>query len=53
MKKNHLKTSKPNNANIQLKIRSKNVTNNFILTPRTPSALDTYDPFPKSEDVRS
>ena len=34
MKKNQHKNNKSGKTKIELKIKSKNVTNNFILTPR-------------------
>lgn len=43
MRKNQHKNKPQPKTKIQLKIRSKNVTNNFILTPRTASAIDQRD----------
>ena len=58
MKKNISKnTKKTQKTKIQVKIKSNNVTNNFILTPRTHSAIDKKDILTKidkfTEEIQS
>ena len=43
MKKQPAKTHKQTKTKIELKIKSKTVTNNFILTPRNTSPKDHLD----------
>lgn len=49
MKKHSNKSSKQPKTKIELKIKSKTVTNNFILTPRTVSPFDNREMRPKNE----
>lgn len=51
MKKNTNKNTKPSKTKIELKIKSKNVTNNFILTPRAVSPRSQRELMGKTDRV--
>lgn len=56
MKKHSNKSSKNPKTKIELKIKSKTVTNNFILTPRTVSPRDAKEirhKSDKNDDIKS